>query len=233
MKGIQKFLNFLSSISSIMMIISIYLFLVLTKNFYLNGYVVLIFLCMLLNPIQNLLRFKKKIITNPFYHLLVTGVSAYTSYIAIHSIFIYYQYFSGKDNTEAINRSIDYFGNYFIYIGIAILGVFLLSFLFHKKVVEKKKDKTNLFLFIIFVTALFPIVSRSTSNMGMLPKVSNLVELIFVVILFFQSKNIAITRELQKYYFVLMALSLLSLNPIAFVLSIHSFLQLDTFGVHL
>lgn len=233
MKEINKFFNLVSSISCIIMIIFIYLFMIMTKNFYLNGYIFLIFLCMLLNPIKNIFRLKKKIITNPIYHLIVTGISMYTSYIALSSILIYNKYLNGKDNFEAMNRSIDYFGNSFIYIAIAIIIALLLSFIFKKKIIVSNKDNSKLLLSIIFVTALLPIISGSTSEMGLISKASNIAELIFVVIIFLKLQGINTTSDLQKAYLSLMALSILSLNPIALVISTYNFIQLDTFGLHI
>ena len=103
-----------------------------------NGYTVLILLCMLLNPIANLCRNNKKIIINSLYYLIVMLITGYTSYIAINSLIIYKNNFNWKDNADSLNLSVDYFGDKFLYILIAIFLTVLLTFLFKKSEDENK-----------------------------------------------------------------------------------------------
>ena len=57
--------------------------------------------------------------------------------------------------------------------------------------------------------------------------------ILFLIITFIRTRGINTASELQKYYLILIILSALSINPIALVLSIYMFLQLDTFGINI
>ena len=59
----SKIFNYISTISCIIAIILLYSFIAISDSFYINGCTILIFLLMLLNPIANLCRLNKKIIT--------------------------------------------------------------------------------------------------------------------------------------------------------------------------
>lgn len=127
----NKLLNILSTISCIVMIVLLFTFNIFVNGIYFNGYILLIFLSMLLNPIANLCRINKKIIKNPIYHLIVILISSYTSYIATNSLIIYKRNLNGtSDNSYAINLAVNYFGEVFLYILIALFLLVLLSFLF-------------------------------------------------------------------------------------------------------
>lgn len=56
---------------------------------------------------------------------------------------------------------------------------------------------------------------------------------IFSIIIFFKLKSINMASELQSYYLILIISSIASINPIALILAIYMFLQLDTFGLHI
>ena len=102
----SKLLNFISTISCIIAIVLLYSFITITEGFYFNGSIVLLFLLMLLNPIANIFRLNKKIISNPIFHIFVIGSTTYTSYLLINSIMSYINNSKGVvDKTIALNIS--------------------------------------------------------------------------------------------------------------------------------
>jgi hypothetical protein len=228
MKKISKVLNVLSTIFCIVMIVSVFAFNIFINGVYFNGYVALILLCMFLNPIANLCRINKKLIINPIYHLIVILVSSYASYIAINSLLIYKNNLNGtSDNFEALNLAGNYFGDKFLYILIAILLSVIITFLFKKEKIKSNKDNGVIMMILILVTSIVPFFT----NMVTMEMVWTLSLIVFLIITFIRTRGIATASELQKYYLILIILSALSINPIALVLSIYMFLQLDTFGI--
>jgi len=231
---ITRIFNFLSSISCIIAILLVQSFIAITDSYYFNGYIVLIFLLMLLNPIANLFRLNKKRINNPIYHLIVFCLTSYISASSISSLRIYNQFlFFDKDNSLAINNALGCFGERFLYIMIALLLTLLISFMFKKEIIKIEKDKSKLMLFIILITSLLPLLSNRIWSMNLINAGFNIAQVIFTIIIFFKLRYINTSSELQKYYLILMLTSLISLNPISLVLSAHIFIQLDTFGLHI
>ena len=225
----NKVLNIISTLFCLLTIILLYMFNMLVNGVRFNGYTVLILLCMLLNPIANLCRNNKKIIINSLYHLIVMLITGYTSYIAINSLIIYKNNFNWKDNADSLNLSVDYFGDKFLYILIAIFLTVLLTFLFKKVKMKTNKDTRSVMMLIILITSLVPFFNNEI-EFGMIWPLS---EILFLVILFIKTRGINTTNELQKYYIVLVLLSLLSINPVALVLSIYLLIHLDTFGLNI
>lgn len=231
---ITRIFNFLSSISCIIAILLVQSFIAITDSYYFNGYIVLIFLLMLLNPIANLFRLNKKRINNPIYHLIVFCLTSYISASSISSLRIYNQFlFFDKDNSLAINNALGCFGERFLYIMIALLLTLLISFIFKKEIIKTEKDKSKLMLFIILITSLLPLLSNRIWSMNLINAGFNIAQVIFTIIIFFKLRYINTSSELQKYYLILMLTSLISLNPISLVLSAYIFIQLDTFGLHI
>ena len=227
----NKILNILSTISCIVMIALLYIFNISVNSIYFNGYIVLIFLSMLLNPIANLCRINKKIIKNPIYHLIVILVSSYTSYVAINGLIIYKSNLNGTpDNSEAMNLAGNYFGDKFLYILIAIFLSVLLAFIFEKNKIKSIRDNFIIMLLIILITSITPFFITNEITFEM---VWTLSEILFLIVVFFKTRGINTASELQKYYLILILLSALSINPISLVLSIYMFVQLDTFGLHI
>ena len=231
---ITRIFNFLSSISCIIAILLVQSFIAITDSYYFNGYIVLIFLLMLLNPIANLFRLNKKRINNPIYHLIVFCLTSYISASSISSLRIYNQFlFFDKDNSLAINNALGCFGERFLYIMIALLLTLLISFMFKKEIIKTEKDKSKLMLFIILITSLLPLLSNRIWSMNLINAGFNIAQVIFTIIIFFKLRYVNTSSELQKYYLILMLTSLISLNPISLVLSAYIFIQLDTFGLHI
>ena len=113
------------------MITLVFIFNIFIYEVYFNGYAVLIFLSMFLNPIANLCRINKKIIINPIYYLIIMIASSYTSYVAINGLLIYKNNLNGTpDNSQALNLAVNYFGDKFLYILIAIFLSVMIIFLF-------------------------------------------------------------------------------------------------------
>lgn len=130
---LTRIFNFLSSISCIIAILLVQGFIAITDSYYFNGYIVLLFLLMLLNPIVNLFKLNKKRINNPIYHLIVIVLTSYISATSISSLKIYNQFlYFDKDNSLAINNALGCFGERFIYIMIVLISTLLISFIFKK-----------------------------------------------------------------------------------------------------
>lgn len=230
----SKFFNYISTISCIITIVLLYVFIAISDSFYFNGYIILIFLLMLLNPIANLCRLNKKIINNPIFHILIFTLTIYISYILITSIIIYIYNLNGTvDNSLALNMSTLYFSDKLIYFFIAIILILLITFLFKKTNIKSNKDNSKIMLLIIFITSLIPILIGSIGSMALICAGFDIALFIFSIIVFLKLKSTNTASELQSYYLILIISSMISINPIALVLSIYMFLQLDTFGLHI
>lgn len=234
MKEKDKVFNLITTISCVVMIFLLYSFLIITDNNYYNGYIIFMFLCMLLNPIANLCRLNKKFILNKIYYLIVITLSSYISYICINSILIYNKYLNGtKDNSDAVNNSVNYFDDRFIYIAGAVIFTLLLALILKKHKIKSNKDNSILMLIIILITSLVPIVTKHLGTMNTIQVAFNIAEIIFAIIILFKVRGINTASELRGYYLILIIASLMSANPIALVLAIYLFIQLDTFGLHI
>ena len=231
---ISKIFNYISTISCVITIVLLYGFVSITDSFYFNGYIILLCLLMLLNPIANLCRLNKKIINNPIFHVLIFTLTTYILCILINSIMIYINNLNGTlDNSLALNTSTLYFSNKLVYIFIAVFVILLMTFLFKKNKIKSDKDNSKIMLFIILITSLIPILLGNIGSMALICAGFDVALLIFSIITFFKLNSINTTSELQSYYSILMISSMVSINPIAFILSIYMFLQLDTFGLHI
>ena len=229
MNKISKIFNTISTLSCLIMIISISIFNSFVNELYINGYIILILLGMLLNPIANLCRINQKIIINPIYHILTTIVTGFTSYVAINSLLIYYNNLNGtSDNSDALNNSVNYFGDYFLYVLCGLLFIIVISFIF-KKIKSVAQKRINIIYVIILMTSITPLLNRAFT----FKSVWALTEALFILVIFIKNRGINTTDELQKYYLILILLSILSINPIALVLSIYIFIQLDNHKLHL
>lgn len=231
---LTKFLNSISIISCIIVVSLLYGFIALSNSFYFNGYIILIFLLMLLNPIANLCRLNKKVIKNPIFYFMILSLIGYITYVLINAIIIYINSLNGDPNNSlALNMSTLYFSDRFIYILISTIVTLLSTFLFKKEHVKSNKDNSRIMLLIILVTAIVPLLSKNIWTMNLISAGFNIAQIIFTIIVFFKLRNINTSSELQKYYLILMLTSLVSLNPISLVLSAYIFIQLDTFGLHI
>ena len=231
---LTKILNFISSISCVIAIILLESFIAISDSFYFNGYIVLIFLLMLLNPIANIFRLNKKVIENPLFHFMILSIAGYISYVVINAITIYKNNLNGTpDNSLSLNASTLYFSDRFLYILIAIIVILLTTFIFKKKHIKSDKDNSKLMLIIILITSIIPLLSNRIWTMNLICAGFNIAQIIFTIMIFFKLRYINTSSELQKYYLILMITSLVSLNPISLVLSGYIFIQLDTFGLNL
>ncbi len=231
---LTKILNFISSISCVIAIILLEGFIAISDSFYFNGYIVLIFLLMLLNPIANIFRLNKKVIGNPLFHFMILSIAGYISYVVINAITIYKNNMNGTpDNSLSLNASTLYFSDRFLYILIAIIVILLTTFILKKKHIKSDKDNSKLMLIIILITSIIPLLSNRIWTMNLICAGFNIAQIIFTIMIFFKLRYINTSSELQKYYLILMLTSLVSLNPISLVLSGYIFIQLDTFGLNL
>lgn len=228
----SKIFNYISTISCVVTIILLYSFIAISDSFYFNGYIVLLFLLMLLNPIVNLCRLNKKIINNSIFHILVFTLTTYISCMLINSIMLYINNLNETiDKSLAHNISISYFYDKFIYIFIAIVILLLFTFLFKKTNIKSSKDNSIIMFLIIMLTSLIPILIGSIGSMPLICAGFNIALFIFSIIIFFKLKSINTANELRSYYLVLIVSSMISINPIAFILSVFMFLQTDIFGL--
>lgn len=219
---ISKIFNYISTISCLVTIVLVYIFMIISDSFYFNGCTILMFLLLLLNPIANICRLKKKIINNPIYHIFIIILTSYISYVLINSIIIY-----NKDKSLAYNM----FYDKLLYIFIAIIIILSITFIFKKNNIKTNKDNSKIMLLIILITSLVPILTHS--SLSLISASFDIALFIFSILTFFKLKQINITNELRSYYLILIICSFVSINPIAFVLSIYMLLQLDIFGSHI
>ena len=216
-----KIFNYISTISCIITLILLYVFNIINDNFYFNGCTILMFLLMLLNPLANMYRLNKKIINNPIFHVLIILLVNYISYILIKSIV-----YANEDKIMAYNMFFDKLS----YIFVITIIILLITFLFKKDKIKSNKDNSKIMLLIIFITAIIPMLTNS--SLSLISAGFNIALFVFTIITFFKLKQINTTNELRSYYLILIVCSLVSINPIALVLSIYMFLQLDIFGLH-
>lgn len=229
----KNIFNMLSTISCIIAFILFYCFIQVTDINYFNGYIILITLLMFLNPMFNIFKLNKKIIINSLYHVFTIIFTFYISYISLKSLLIYNQHLNGtSDNSVALNNATSYFDTRFIYFVIAILLLLLLQLLLKKQEIKTSKDKSPLMVIIISITFLIPIILGNIWRMNLLSAGFNIAGLFFAVIVFFKLKKINTSSELRGYYFILAVTSIFSINPVALVISIFLFVQLDKFGLH-
>ena len=227
----SKIFDYLSTISCIITVILLYSFIIISDSFYINGCTILMFLLMLLNPIANICRLNKKIINNPIFHILIVTFTSYISYVLINSIIMYKNILNETlDKLLAINKSVLFFYDNFIYILISTIFILLITILFKKNNAKSNKDNSKIMLLIILITSLVPILTHS--SLHLISASFDIALFIFSIIIFFKIKQINTTNELRSYYLILIVCSLVSINPIALVLSIYMFLQLDIFGLH-
>lgn len=227
----SKIFDYLSTISCIITVILLYSFIIISDSFYINGCTILMFLLMLLNPIANICRLNKKIINNPIFHILIVTFTSYISYVLINSIIMYKNILNETlDKLLAINKSVLFFYDNFIYILISTIFILLITILFKKNNAKSNKDNSKIMLLIILITSLVPILTHS--SLHLISASFDIALFIFSIIIFFKLKQINTTNELRSYYLILIVCSLVSINPIALVLSIYMFLQLDIFGLH-
>lgn len=230
----SKIFNYISTISCIIAIILLYSFIAISDSFYINGCTILIFLLMLLNPIANLCRLNKKIINNRIFHILTIILTSYISYIIMNSILIYKNNLNGTlDKSLAFNMSTSYFYDRLLYILISIIIILLITFLFKKNNLKSNKDNSKIMLLIIGITSLIPIITGNIGSISLISAGFNIALFIFSIITFIKLKLVNTTDELRSYYLILIVCSFISVNPIASVLSICIFLQLDIFGLHI
>lgn len=230
MKRLSKVFNILSTISILVSITLLFLFNIFVNGVHLNGYVVLILLFMILNPIANLCRINKKVINNPIYHIILIILSSYVSIISIKCLMVFKNYYKEYDS-DFLNNSVNYFGDRFILVVIFTILVLLLSFLFKKIKVERKKDNSTVMLLILILTS---VISLFGINQGdIIPGGLTLSNFIFGIIILIKLNSINTVNELQKYYLILILLSLFSFNSVALILSIYMFLGLDKFGLNI
>ena len=216
-----KIFNYISTISCIIALILLYVFTIINDNFYFNGCTILMFLLMLLNPLANVYRLNKKIINNPIFHVLIILLVNYISYILIKSIV-----YANEDKIMAYNMFFDKLS----YIFVITIIILLITFLFKKDKIKSNKDNSKIMLLIIFITTIIPMLTNS--SLSLISAGFNIALFVFTIITFFKLKQINTTNELRSYYLILIVCSLVSINPIALVLSIYMFLQLDIFGLH-
>ena len=227
----SKIFNYISTISCIISIILLYVFIIISDSFNLNGCTILLFLLMLLNPIANLCRLNKKIIINPIFHILIVIITSYISYTSIISIMKYIN--NLNDNSLNHNISSLYFYDRLLYILISIIIILLITFLFKKNNLKSNKDNSKIMLLIIGITSLVPIITGNIGSISLISAGFNIALFIFSIITFIKLKLINTTDELRSYYLILIVCSFISINPIASVLSTYIFLQLDIFGLHI
>lgn len=231
---LTKILNLISSVSCIIVIALLYSFIAISNSFYFNGYIILIFLLMLLNPIANLCRLNKKVIKNPMFYFMILLLNGYITYGLINAITIYINNLNGDPNNYlALNMSRLYFSDRLIYILIATIITLLSTFFFKKNYVKSNKDNSKIMLVIILATSIVPLLSKNIWTMNLISAGFNIAQIAFTIIIFFKLRNINTSSELQKYYLILILTSLVSVNPISLVLSTYIFIQLDTFGLHI
>ena len=223
---ISNVFNFLSTIVSLIMVILLFLLNIILKNISLNGALILLYLSMIVNPILNLMRCKKKKINNPIYHIVLIVVAIFISYICFNGIKIGISFYHTNDINYLNNASLYFYYNY-LYMFVPLVFILLLSFIFQKEIIESTKDNSTLCLIIMLIISISYVFVDKT----IIQTIANICNLVFIILSIVKFSNIKIISEAQKYYLILIVLNLLLLNPIGTVLAINLYLQLDKNGI--
>lgn len=221
------FYNF-ATLFSFISIFLLYTYNALVNNVYLNGYVIMIGLFMLLNPIINMYVIKQKKIKNVIYNFIIILISLYTSYLSIKGLLIYNRY-RNTDNIDYLNDATNCFGDSFIFIIITLILLIIISFFLKKEQNIKQKDNSSKMIIILILTNVIPFFSDVTLT----PMIFTITSLIFCIITLIKVHgNIILTNEMNKYYLILFMLGILSCNLVQSILSIIMLVQLDKFGIN-
>ena len=218
MKKMNLFFSFCSTISAVIMLICLTYYQGLVGSWSLLGTPLFLGLCMFLNPIHNLYRGTKKIISNPIYQIGVFLFSLFCIQVTLQSIFLYYTLYSIDFGYEATL----YFGDHYLVMGLGVLLLLLASCFFPKKE-EINLDHSKLCFFVIALSSFAPFLG---DFMGIKIALSIGVG-IFSLVLFFQNQEFYPKEESQRLYFLLFLLCLFTNNSIALILVAHLYLQLD------
>lgn len=224
-KTIGKIFDFISTITSFLMMTTLIYFNALVNDTTFNGITILIGICMLINPVLNLYRLNKKRIYNPIYHLIVISFTSIVSYISIIDIFKYYNdYNINHGNAAGLE-----FTNKLLYMLIGAIMIDLISFLFKKELIKIEKDNSKIIFLIIALTSLSPFLNETFS----LATAVSLVVFIFSIIMVFKLNSLNASSDLRKLYAVLVLLNLFTSNIVGVILLICMYIQLDKFGLNI
>lgn len=225
----MKLINKITALTSLITLILLTIFYIYVSGVYFNGYYILIFIYMFINPIRNLYISNKKIINNIIYHMYQNIVNAYTSFILVNSIKIYLKYRYDYES-EHINDAVNYFGEKFlIIIGLVIISL-IISLVFKKKKLESKKDNSNI---IITINLIISIIILFNYTDGFIIKAFDIANIVFLLMVLLKKINMNITSEMQRYYGIIMLSSIFSFNPISLITITGIYIGLDKFGTNI
>ncbi len=216
----NKSLNVISTLSCSITLCLLYVFNAIIGGFYYNGIVILIMLFMLLNPIANLCRIDKKVINNKIYHIVVTLISIYISYITLKGLNI-------SINKNLLNEASLYFYDRLIIMLIMTIGIILFSFILKKEIVKSHDDNSKIMIILILITSILPFISDSI----IYERIFSFTQFVFGIITLIKVNRTNDADELRGYYLATFIIGILSCNPIAIVLSVYMFNGLDKFGL--
>ena len=216
----NKSLNVISTLSCSITLCLLYVFNAIIGGFYYNGIVILIMLFMLLNPIANLCRIDKKVINNKIYHIVVTLISIYISYITLKGLNI-------SINKNLLNEASLYFYDRLIIMLIMTIGIILFSFILKKEIVKSHDDNSKIMIILILITSILPFISDSI----IYERIFSFTHFVFGIITLIKVNRTNDADELRGYYLATFIIGILACNPIAIVLSAYMFTQVDNFGL--
>lgn len=217
----NKFINCISSINSVIMITLLIVISNINKDNYFNGISIIIIMSMLMiNPICNIYRNNIKRINNLLYHLILNISLIYIIYIYIMTIYINYDF--------GINDSSLFVYNKIIIIAALILLNYLLS-LFFKKEKLKNKDNKNIMYFIIILISLLGIINICNYIHSAISGIIMAMSLILLI----KRNDMIINEEYRKIYFVLILMTLYNCDFVSTILFIQMYINLDRFGINI
>ena len=216
----NKSLNVISTLSCSITLCLLYVFNAIIGGFYYNGIVILIMLFMLLNPIANLCRIDKKVINNKIYHIVVTLISIYISYITLKGLNI-------SINKNLLNEASLYFYDRLIIMLIMTIGIILFSFILKKEIVKSHDDNSKIMIILILITSILPFISDSI----IYERIFSFTQFVFGIITLIKVNRTNDADELRGYYLATFIIGIFACNPIAIVLSAYMFIQVDNFGL--
>lgn len=224
----SKIMNKISMITCVIIIVLLYIYIGITNSFYYHGTIIFIFLYLLLNPLLNIFRLNKKVITNLFYNFMIVIFNLFFLYIMLEPLKMGVEYYI-TGNVNYLNAARIYVGNYTMLLLLLLIILNIITLLFKKVTVETKKDSFNIKNLAILLSCLAPLLGEISLFMIFLIIISS----ILCVEGFVRYNTFPITKELQKYYFLLIILGILMCNPVAILFSILVFIEMDTIGIRI
>lgn len=209
----------IKKISTILAILLIVLIVIYDgfSDFGIDGNKIFLLICIIIiNPIRNLYMNNKKIIDNNWYYLLLTIFVVFGIFIYTKSIVIIFEF--------GMNQANLYLYNKLFYMLVSVIALGLISLLFKKTKYQSNKNYSNfIYAFIAFICFSKLLSEDPTQKLYIIGYLLG----IFLIALIFKENEIIVRNDMQKIYFVMFIMSLISCNFSGCYLLLNLYFKLD------